>query len=410
MKKGVAYIYTVLCILIIMFAFANCKSVKSDVKTDMQGFTLRKAKYFYYEEMERTAETIRVRASRKHTSFSLCPDGFVPKWREAVSSTQGHLLCYDIPIKTDVWFEARFSDFELGKKSLCTVIASQKMIIVKDMRTGTLGLYILTLIPDRECNAKYKENVCDCFINCGDKGEFSGIAIYTQQSTNRMARASRYIKGQRVQSVFLLGEPETFPQRIRVLRSIFKDLTLTRNPVASTRADEEELERIRQQNSHKGYYESTRTFNEEGYTYQCDVAAEISFVRLYNKKNKLTYVLQRDSTKIGPTPMYYSYKGKVEDEDWTGPKRIEIVNDAFSKLEKKRLKGSKFTILLYIDSNSGQVSEVEFQFSSFWPCATIPVSVYRKIETELKENIWFTPTAEGKKLNYILVGWMQEPQ
>ncbi|WP_235817246.1 DUF5043 domain-containing protein [Bacteroides congonensis] len=94
--------------------------------------------------------------------------------------------------------------------------------------------------------------------------------------------------------------------------------------------------------------------------------------------------------------IYYSYKGKVEDEDWTAPKRIEIVNDVFSSLEKERLKGSKFTILLYIDSNLGQVSEVEFQFSSFWPCATIPLSVYRKIETELKKNIWFTPTAEGK--------------
>ena len=58
--------------------------------------------------------------------------------------------------------------------------------------------------------------------------------------------------------------------------------------------------------------------------------------------------------------IYYSYKGKVEDEDWTAPKRIEIVNDVFSSLEKERLKGSKFTILLYIDSNSGQVSEVEF--------------------------------------------------
>ena len=44
--------------------------------------------------------------------------------------------------------------------------------------------------------------------------------------------------------------------------------------------------------------------------------------------------------------IYYSYKGKVEDEDWTAPKRIEIVNDVFSSLEKERLKGSKFTILL----------------------------------------------------------------
>lgn len=42
--------------------------------------------------------------------------------------------------------------------------------------------------------------------------------------------------------------------------------------------------------------------------------------------------------------------------------------------------------------------------------ATIPVSVYRKIETDFKNSISFTPTAEGKKLNYIYYWWSHEPQ
>lgn len=410
MKRRISYIYTILGIMLIAFTLISFKSVQSDVKTDMHGFTLRKAKDFYYERMEQTADAVRARASRKRDAFSLCPDGFVPKWKLAVASAQDNLVCYDIPIKTDRWYEARLSDYKSGEKSYYTVTTSQKMVIVKDLKTNVIELYILTLIPNREYYAKYKNDIGERFINCGDKGEFSGIAIYTQQSTNRMARVSRYEKGQLAQSVYLLGEPETLKERVSELRSIIKDLTLKRYPEVFTQAEEDAFRKSMQENSRKGFYESTRTFNEEGYVYQCDVDEKIGFVRLYNKENKLTYVLQRDSTKAAPTPAFYSYKGKVEDDDWTGSKRIEIVNDAFSRLEKKRLKDSKFTILLYIDPNSGKISEVQFQFSSFWPCATIPVSVYRKIETELKKNIWYTPTAEGKKLNYILVGWRQQPE
>jgi len=47
---------------------------------------------------------------------------------------------------------------------------------------------------------------------------------------------------------------------------------------------------------------------------------------------------------------------------------------------------------------------------NFGTYATIPISVYRKIETDLKEKVWYIPTEEGKKLNYIYYWWAQEPQ
>uniref|UniRef100_UPI0035A06EF1 DUF5043 domain-containing protein n=1 Tax=Prevotella heparinolytica TaxID=28113 RepID=UPI0035A06EF1 len=39
------------------------------------------------------------------------------------------------------------------------------------------------------------------------------------------------------------------------------------------------------------YYAETKTFQESGYTYQCDVLTG-KRVRLYNKENKLAYVQQ----------------------------------------------------------------------------------------------------------------------
>ena len=39
-----------------------------------------------------------------------------------------------------------------------------------------------------------------------------------------------------------------------------------------------------------------------------------------------------------------------------------------------------------INSDTGKVDEVEFSFMNFGTYATIPISVYRKIETDLKEK------------------------
>lgn len=159
----------------------------------------------------------------------------------------------------------------------------------------------------------------------------------------------------------------------------------------------------------ENYYKSTKTFYENGYTYQCDVLEGAGFVTLYNKENKLSKTEQLYRNTGTPTSMK-DRKKVIEEETWTKPKCFSIVNNAFSVMEKQRLKDCEFTIMMYIDSDSGKVLEVKFQFVNFRCYATIPVSVFRKIEVELKKNIWFTPTTDGKKLNYIFLSWMQQPE
>ena len=94
--------------------------------------------------------------------------------------------------------------------------------------------------------------------------------------------------------------------------------------------------------------------------------------------------------------------------------QIPAVNNA-GVIFDKNLSGryaavNGFTGEIYIDPDNGKVADVEFMFVTFNPYATIPVSVYRKIETEIKKNIWFTVTPEGKKQNYIMLFWPQEPK
>lgn len=157
------------------------------------------------------------------------------------------------------------------------------------------------------------------------------------------------------------------------------------------------------------YYNTTKTFNENGYTYQCDVTSGSKEVRLYNKSNQFTYILPKYKDGSPLAPRYWDkYVHLLEDDNWTKPLCNSIVNNAFSTAEKLRVKGRELSVTMYINPDNGRVSEVKFWFLTDSPYATIPVSVYRTIETNLKNQIWFTSTTEGKKFNYVMRFWRHE--
>ncbi|MCE9107943.1 DUF5043 domain-containing protein [Bacteroides pyogenes] len=160
--------------------------------------------------------------------------------------------------------------------------------------------------------------------------------------------------------------------------------------------------------SQTNYYTVTKTFYQDGYTYQCDVVQGNKMVTLYNKDNKLTYTDQINKTTGKELPLFGN-PDDVLDDDWTRGKSEKIVNGAFSAAQRNAVKGNILIISMYISPETGKVIEVKFNFTCTGDTfATIPVSVYRKIETDLKNNIWFTPTTDGKKLNYIYRSWNQE--
>ena len=51
-----------------------------------------------------------------------------------------------------------------------------------------------------------------------------------------------------------------------------------------------------------------------------------------------------------------------EDDNWTSSKCKSIVNAAFSDSEKQKVKGHDFNIIMYINSSTGRVDEVSFEF------------------------------------------------
>jgi len=154
------------------------------------------------------------------------------------------------------------------------------------------------------------------------------------------------------------------------------------------------------------YYNTTKTFYEIGYTYKCDLVESYNEVTLYNANNIFTY-----KDMCYPDGRVFSYNGRnstMEVDTWTKPKCFSIVNNAFSPVEKGRVLGEKLTVVLIMSPQTGKVIEVKFRFMKESPLATIPVSVYRQMELKFKSDIWFVPTAEGKKLNYIMRGWVHD--
>lgn len=156
------------------------------------------------------------------------------------------------------------------------------------------------------------------------------------------------------------------------------------------------------------YYLEPKTFQEKGYTYQCDLNGYQ--VTLYNKENKLTYEDNIDKR----TGRLYVPNGKgshIASENKTKPQCYSIVNQAFSPEQKLRVKGQNIIIRLCISPQTGDIMEVDFNLIAVKqdPYQTIPVSVFRQIEVELKKNVRFIPSAEGKNMSYILLCWSQDP-
>jgi hypothetical protein len=157
------------------------------------------------------------------------------------------------------------------------------------------------------------------------------------------------------------------------------------------------------------YYNTTKTFVDGQYTYQCDVP-EWKLVTLYNKANKYTYTYYKykDGSSVSDPKILRGYIALIADDNWTRKKCTSLVNNAFSSSEKQRVKGKKVQVIMTVDTSTGKVIEVHFRFAYNNPVATIPVHTFIQIELALKNEIWFTITDTGKTLKFLKVGWMHE--
>ena len=162
----------------------------------------------------------------------------------------------------------------------------------------------------------------------------------------------------------------------------------------------------------ENYYKETKTFVMDEYTYQCDVQPKSQFVTLYNKENKWTYenqVYKNTGKYYAPSISEERKLNPIVDDAEMTRKTLSIVDNAFTQFMAKQMGKKRFVITMFLDPETGKVAEVRFNFATFSPYAKVPLSVYRNIEVQLRENISYTSTTVGKQLNYIMLSWSQTP-
>jgi hypothetical protein len=157
------------------------------------------------------------------------------------------------------------------------------------------------------------------------------------------------------------------------------------------------------------FYNATRTFHENGFTYQADVSPAGSVV-LYNKAGGRF----ADLLKINLEHRFKDGRGIPEEpfisdavsETFTPALARQVVRNAFSAVERSRLgPEEQLGVTMIICSDTGSIKEIHFRFGRESGYATIPVSTYRRLELELIRRFQFTPSAHGRSLNFMFRGW-----
>ena len=147
----------------------------------------------------------------------------------------------------------------------------------------------------------------------------------------------------------------------------------------------------------------------ENYAYIADTLAGVR-VSLYNLQNhpgrgEIAYA---DGSELDTTQFPWNMPDFYVVSDATLDYMQSVVDNAFSVQQADSLDGRKMSIVLNISSTDGHVTDVYFNFASFFYYTKIPVSVFRDIEVKLKQMI-FELTDEGRRLTYCHLSWAQCP-
>lgn len=171
---------------------------------ELNDFSLEEAKTYFRERAENQLS----RSNGSDENLPLSPGDFVPLWDVAVPSVMNGLACYDIPISETYSYQVIFPEEHYGTIIASKVKVYQKLVILKDLKDNRMSQYVLSLIPFKSYELQKGEQIPELFTTRGDKGGFSGIAIYSCLYTGVTARVDTYRNGRKVNGIFLLDAKE----------------------------------------------------------------------------------------------------------------------------------------------------------------------------------------------------------
>ncbi len=167
----------------------------ADSAGDAGRLTIMQSKLFFENfTAKRNAKT---KAADKYLN-RLVVGNFVPNWDNAVASNDGIIGSVDVPIESQMKYVALRQYREDNITFVSRTSLYQKLIFVKNDTLNSIFPYLLSLIPDKNFYDNHQgEDIAGNFINLGNKGGFSGLAIYTTPYTGYLIRASRFENGRK---------------------------------------------------------------------------------------------------------------------------------------------------------------------------------------------------------------------
>lgn len=167
----------------------------------------------------------------------LHPGDFTPLWDKAVYSESDGVAAYDVDILTDRSIIAIRSQFGPGGAKAQRLNVYQKLVVRRNVKNGKMASYVLSLIPDVGCDDR---RIPDRFTSRGkEKGEFSGIAIYTTTDRGALVRVQEYKNGVLKRGVFLPSGKGSYLDRCLKAREILDGIALMSKRNVMTRSGED---------------------------------------------------------------------------------------------------------------------------------------------------------------------------
>lgn len=224
--KKIYYLHATFITLLIctLFSCVDDNFFSTTTQQKFNEFSLEEAKTYFKKKAERQLS----RSTDIDKNIPLYPGDFTPMWDAAVLSTKNGLACYDIPINETNSYQALFSEEHHGTMNVGKVKVYQKLVILKDVKGDRMSQYILSLIPAKSYASQKGEQIPNLFITRGDKGAFSGIAVYSCLYTGITARVDTYEKGKMLKGVFLLDskDEKELSKRIEIAQEQLNMLSL----------------------------------------------------------------------------------------------------------------------------------------------------------------------------------------
>ena len=150
-------------------------------------------------------------------------------------------------------------------------------------------------------------------------------------------------------------------------------------------------------------YSAGQTIVGNGFTYKCD--NDYGVLVLHNATDIWTSLSGGMKMKDG-SPFTFELrenpKGFIQSfESFTD--MINTIKSQFTAAQVSMVTGARpLTVSMYINSDTGVIQGVSFDFLDSEPWAKIPIDTYRAIEVALKSKFTFQITDQGKKYNYNL--------